>query len=160
MPRALDPELRAAILASIQAIADGQAPERSAAAVAREHDVSRPSVTKIAAAHDLSHVWNREHTARASRAKQQDNRALRAELSRQMLEDASRLRQRLWVPSTTVTATGAKVVTEIPTAADAKHLLAYQSLVKSSADIDARDAADDQHAAVDAWLASLLSPGA
>lgn len=152
MPPRMPDDKRASILAAIQAIADGHG-DRSAADIGREHTVDKATVTKIAKAAGLDHVWQRSQTAAASRAKQIDNRSRRAALAAAMLDDAERLRQRMWEEAVVVTATGSKVLVDLPPAADARQFAsALTAFVKSSLEIEARDAEQEQHAAVDAWL--------
>ena len=152
MPPPMPPDKRAAIIAAIEACVDGTN-EQSAGAIARAHDVAPSTVTKIAKQEGLDEAWQRTQTAAASRATAIDNRARRAALSSGMLEDAERLRARLWEPTTVVTATGSKVALELPPPGDARQLSsAITGFVKASLDIDGRDAEVEQHAAVDVWL--------
>lgn len=96
MPPRLPDELRTAILADVQAIADRTAPERSASAVARAHGVAQGTVSKIARAAGLDHAWNRAQTKRAAEAQAVDNRARRAVLVSGLLDDVDELRRRFF----------------------------------------------------------------
>jgi hypothetical protein len=156
VPPPLDPDKRAAVLVDVQDAADGTN-EQSAGAIAKAHGVSVSSVTKIAKTAGLEHAWRRTQTASASRAKTVDNRSRRAALSAAMLNDAERIRLRVWEPTFVVTATGAKVDVDVPVAADVRQLVsAVTAYVKSSLEIDAKDAESEQHAAVDAWLREVI----
>lgn len=99
MPPRLDDTRRDAILADIQAIADGQG-DRSARAVARTHNVSVNSVTRIADAAGLSEVWGRVQTERATRARNIDMASERGVLKSRLLEAAHDLLDQLDEPYT------------------------------------------------------------
>lgn len=95
MAAPISPDERARILADLQAIADGSAPERSAGAIARAYGRARSTVTRIAEQHDLGHLWDRERTARASQARAVDNRERRTRLAEGFLDDVDLMRARL-----------------------------------------------------------------
>ncbi|GAA3441050.1 hypothetical protein [Planomonospora venezuelensis] len=87
MPRgkALPDDKRQAILDDIKAS------QKSRNAIARDHDVSVGTVTNIAKRNGLTTAFDRSSTKRATEAKQADNRAVRAELSRRLLAKAGDL---------------------------------------------------------------------
>ena len=67
-------------------------------AISREISRSMATVTKIA--QELGLSFDRARTAEATRVKQIDAKARRAELAALLLEDAHRLRAQLWEPCT------------------------------------------------------------
>ena len=81
MPPPLDPELRAAIIASIKA--GGKRNE-----IAREHHVSVSTVSRIAQQEGLGDAFDRSQTENATRAMQIDNKARRAGISARLLDKA------------------------------------------------------------------------
>lgn len=91
MPAPLPDDKRTAILASIQA-------GGTCRGVAREHSVSPDTVRRIASEAGIAQPFARTKTENATRAKQADNRARRADLSSLLLDDAHRLRTQLWEP--------------------------------------------------------------
>ena len=123
-------------------VAELHAQGLSRAAIARELD--RPAVTIGRIADDLGLTWDRTKTAAAAKALREDNRARRAELSRLLLDDAHRLRERLWSESEQVLSTPkgpARVVQALPPARDARDLMtAVTSAVKSHTDLERVDA--------------------
>lgn len=93
MPKPLSTRKRNAVLKDIKAAkANGQ----SAGQIARDHGVARSTVTKIAADSNLADAFERTQTAKAARAKQADNKAKRAQLQSDLLDDAQKLRKRAW----------------------------------------------------------------
>lgn len=95
MPPPLAPHKRAAILRDIEAArADG----KSAGRIARAHGVARSTVTKIAAETGNADAFERTQTLKGARAKQIDNKAKRAQLQSDLLDDAQRVRARIWGP--------------------------------------------------------------
>lgn len=82
MPKPLPPDLRNAIAEAIRA--GGKRNQ-----IAREHGVSPSTVSKIARDDGLTNAFDRTHTENATRAKQADNRAMRAELARRLLVKAN-----------------------------------------------------------------------
>lgn len=84
MPAPLDPDKRAAILASIRA-------GGTCRGVAREHGVSPGTVRNIASDAGLVDPFARTQTENATRAKQADNKALRTELRHRLLVKAGQL---------------------------------------------------------------------
>jgi transposase-like protein len=88
VPRPLPDAKRRAILTDIQS---GEKPCRR---IAREHGVAQSTVSKIAREEGLS--FDRTKTVKATRAKQADNRARRAQIGSDLLDDVGRLRARAW----------------------------------------------------------------
>jgi hypothetical protein len=85
MPPRIPDDKRAAILADIKE----NAPQgKSRGKIARDHDVSTFTVSKIAEEGGCSDAFNREQTKNATAAAVADNRSMRAELSRRLLEKA------------------------------------------------------------------------
>lgn len=133
MPRPLPPEKREAILADIEA---GQ---KSRNQIARDHKVSVGAVTNLAP----PGAFDRSKTEAATRARVADTKARRAELAALLLEDAHRLRERLWEPSKQIASSqaGPEVITlDLPPARDAKDFMsAVSGAVKSHVDIEKLD---------------------
>lgn len=95
MPRPLDPDKRAAIE---QDIREGGKTRNQ---IARDHDVSGSTVSKIAKHLEATTgevAFERSQTKKASEAKEADARLERARLRELLLEDAHRLREQLWRP--------------------------------------------------------------
>ena len=107
MPKPLDAARRAAILADIKA---GQKPRNQ---IARDHEVSPSTVTGIAKAEGVESAFDRSQTKGATRAREIDCKALRAQLKVDLMRDAQRLRERIWGTHQVVVSTplGAEVVT-------------------------------------------------
>lgn len=107
MAKPLPDKKRAAILADIRA------GEKGRNEIARDHDVSTSTVTNVAKGAGIETAFDRTATAKATRAREADCKALREQLKIDMLEDAQRLRQRAWAPYQVVVSTpqGADVVT-------------------------------------------------
>lgn len=106
MPKPLPDKQRAAILQDIRA---GQ---KSRNQIARDHNVSVSTVTGIAKAENLTEAFDRSRTEKATRAREVDAKALRAQLKLDLLEDAQKLRARAWAPYEVVVSTpqGAETV--------------------------------------------------
>jgi transposase-like protein len=106
VPKALDPRKRAAILADIKA-------GKQRNEIARAHDVSGSTVTKIAADEGLKSAFDRSQTEKATRARIFDAKAARAQLVEDLLRDAQRFRARAWDPYTQIVSgpLGAELVT-------------------------------------------------
>jgi len=106
MPAPLAPARRAAILADIQA---GKPRNQ----IARDHHVSAGTVTNIARQAGETEAFDRSATLKAARAKQVDNKAKRAQLQADLLDDAQRLRKRAWSAYEVVVSTqqGAEIIT-------------------------------------------------
>lgn len=68
--------------------------------IARDHDVSATTVTNIANEAGLAGVFDRKKTENATRARLIDLKALRTELSQDLMLDARELRKRAWEPYT------------------------------------------------------------
>ncbi|GAA3455891.1 hypothetical protein GCM10018962_77250 [Dactylosporangium matsuzakiense] len=147
-------------------VAELHAEGKSRAQIARELGRSPNTIGRIAAALGLS--WDRTGTAEATRARQVDLAARRAELARLLLEDAFRIRGRFFTEYTEQRAVGSpdgvEVVTIVhsePPAAELRNLVTsvavvvdkHLALVKVDVDSTGK-------AAVDAWLADMLGGAA
>lgn len=138
MAKPITADERAAILADIQA------GELSRNAIARKHHRSPGTVSNIATENGLSGVaFDRTATAHASRAKAIDNRSRRAALVEGYLDDAERLRGRMWEQSEQLTVTGEKVYLDLPGARDVRDfVMAGTSLIKTTIDVEKHDIQD------------------
>ena len=90
VPPRLPDDKRAAILADIQTGTKGRNQ------IARDHGVSVSTVTKVAKKSGSTDAFDRSQTENATRAAVADSRARRALLAADLLEDASKLRDRAW----------------------------------------------------------------
>jgi hypothetical protein len=88
----LEPEKRAAILADIEARQLGRN------AIARKHRVGLGTVTTIAHDAGIYDAFDRAQTARATADRQADMKARRTRLAEDLLDDAERIRDRLFDP--------------------------------------------------------------
>jgi hypothetical protein len=144
-------------------VAELHAAGKSRAAIARELKRSPSTVGRVADALGLS--WDRTATAAATEARQVDLAARRAELAATLLDDAFRLRDRLWAPYVDKVVAGqfAEVVTvrhDLPPAAETRNLITsvavaidkHLALVKADAD-------QGGGAEVDRWLAAMTGGG-
>lgn len=123
MPAPLDASKRAAILTDIKA------GKLSRNAIARAHGVSSSTVTKLARDTGDATAFDRSQTEKATRAVEIDNRARRAIIAAELLNDVAHLRERAWSPYTVVvgTAQGAQKVTlDLPPLGDVRS--AYTSI--------------------------------
>jgi len=121
MPPTLPPQKRKAILKDIKASRDGNGKSRNQ--IGRDHGVSVSTVSKIAVREGLGDAFDRSRTEAATRAVVIDSRARREQLRNDLLDDAQRLRQRLWAPHEAYISTpqGAeKVVLPLPPLPDAR----------------------------------------
>jgi hypothetical protein len=91
MPRPVTDEERSEI---IEAVRGGMTRN----AVARQFERSPATISKIAAAAGLD--FDRSRTAAATKAKQADNRARRATITTQMLDDIEKLQTQMFAPTT------------------------------------------------------------
>jgi transposase-like protein len=91
MPARIPDRKRARIVADIKA-------EKPRNQIARDHGVSPSTVTLIARQAGLGSAFDRSKTLKASRAKAIDNKAKRAQLASDLLDDAQKLRARAWEP--------------------------------------------------------------
>ncbi|GAA4928833.1 hypothetical protein GCM10023224_05190 [Streptomonospora halophila] len=126
--------------------------------IARDHGVSPASVANIAKEADLTDAFERTATERATRAKQADNRARRAQLASDLLNDAARLREQLW-EATTIGAFGGREgdwheaqVPEPPFTDKRAILAGVQTAVRSHVELEKVDTGSGAEAA-----ASMLS---
>lgn len=146
MPAPLAPRVRAAILRDIRA---GMARN----AIARKHAVAASTVGKIAAAEGMADTaFDRTHTLKGARAKAADNRARRAQLVSDLLDDAQKLRVRIWSPYDVAVGTkdGAAIITlALPPLPDARAgYTAIAQNLKAGLDVEKHDNDDGQGAAV------------
>jgi hypothetical protein len=107
VPRPLADDVRAAILADIRA---GQL---SARAIAKRHGVAASTISKLAKDAGVVDAFERTQTQKATRAVEIDNRARRAIIATELLNDVAHLRERAWSPYTVAmgTAMGVEKVT-------------------------------------------------
>lgn len=90
MPPRIPDDRRNAILADIKAGTKGRNQ------IARDHDVSVGTVTKIAKDSGSTAAFDRSQMEKATRAAVADNRSRRAKLASDLLDDAERFRARAW----------------------------------------------------------------
>lgn len=133
MPRPIDDELRAAILDDINA---GQL---SRNAIARKHDVSASTVTKVARQAKKPDAFDRSKTRDATRARMADIADLRSRLALRNLARAHRVHDRLDADTyeVKVVAADGRVVTvrtPDPPALDEKNLAAAVASYANAAD--------------------------
>lgn len=67
-------------------------------AIARKYHVAASTVGRIAAEEDITEPFDRTNTLKGARAKAIDNKAKRAQLASDLLDDAQKLRGRAWQP--------------------------------------------------------------
>ncbi|MFY7065984.1 hypothetical protein ACOQFV_08995 [Nocardiopsis changdeensis] len=137
----IDDTKRAAIISDIRA-------GGTCRGIAKKHGVSPGSVANFAKEAGLNDAFERTSTENATRAKQADNRARRAQLASDLLSDAERLRKQLWEP-TTIGAFGGRdgewhtAEVEEPPFADKRAILtSVQTAVRASAELEKVDAAN------------------
>jgi transposase-like protein len=154
VPAPLDPDKRAAIA---QAIRDGGTRN----AIARDHDVAQSTVSRIAEQEGLVDAFDRSEIKRATEAKQADLAAQRAQLAQLLMEDAFRLRERMWQTQQVVVVTARKgggssaELVDIETSAgDFRNYLTAIGIAVDKIGVLTRDDSQGM-AAVDAWLRSL-----
>lgn len=136
MPPPIEPGKRAAIEAAIRS-------GGTCRGIAREYGVSPASVRNIATQAGITEAFERTATARATAAKQADNAARRAALGQALLDDAARLRERLWQPSVQLLVNGDTVTLDLPPARDVRDFMTgVQSGVKAHLDLDRHDSDD------------------
>lgn len=112
--------------------------------IARDHGVSPSTVSKIA--REEHKEFDRTKVIHATRAKQADNRARRAQLASDLLADAEKLRKQLWEP-TTIGAFGGRdgewhtAEVEEPPFSDKRAILSsVQTAMRTSAELEKVDA--------------------
>jgi hypothetical protein len=160
LPAPLDPAKREAIEADITA-------GKSRNQIARDHEVSGSTVTRIAQGiaernGHRSDDFDRSKTVNATRARKFDSAAARAQLVADLYGDAQRFRARGWDEYTQIVSgpLGAELVTtKLPPLRDQQS--AYTALaicVDKAAKLEAIDAGDGAEglAAVDQWLRGML----
>lgn len=124
MPARIDDATRAQIADAIRDAAGGDA-TTSTRTIAQRFGVSDYTVRKIAKEQQLGDAFSREQTKNATRAREADMAAARAQLAADLLSDAQRLRSRAWSKYRVVVSgpDGADVVTlPLPPAPDTRHL--------------------------------------
>jgi|GEM_PF-2684057 len=137
--------------------------------LARRSGRSTDTIRRIA--HQIGHVFSREKTETATRARQVDLAARRAELAAQLVADAARLRAQLWEPcverKAMAVAQGGNLgsvveVVEVhhprPPFADQQRIMTCVGIaVDKVLAIDRHDnQADEGLAAVDRWLREMI----
>lgn len=126
MPAPIPDNVRTAILADIQA------GEKGCRAIARDHGVSPDTVSQAARDAGILDAFGRTQTETATRARQADLAARRAQIAELLLDDIERLRDRAWEPYQVVTSSqhGAEITTlPLPPLRDAQ--AAYTSIAIS-----------------------------
>jgi hypothetical protein len=116
----LEPDKRAAILADIEARQLGRN------AIARKHRVGLGTVTTIAHDAGIYDAFDRTQTARATADRQADMKARRTRLAEDLLDDAERIRDRLFDPYTQAVSGREgveKVTLEEPDAASLRNIM-------------------------------------
>jgi transposase-like protein len=140
MPKRLPDTKREAILADIS-------PGASRNAIARKHGVSASFVGKVATEAGMDDAWNRTHTEKAAHAKAVDNKARRAQLESDLLDDAQHFRKRARSPYEVVVSTvqGAEVITlsEPPLTDVRSALTAIGICIDKGLAIEKHDTSDD-----------------
>ncbi|MGI5418669.1 helix-turn-helix domain-containing protein [Actinomadura luteofluorescens] len=135
---------RALTDADRQRVAQLHAEGKSRNEIARAISRAQSTVSKIA--RELGLSFDRSRTAEATRVKVVDAKARRAQLKLDLLDDAERLRLRLWEPATVVLSTPkgpARVTLDLPPARDARDIMgAVQAAVRSHVDLDRLDVSD------------------
>lgn len=115
----------------------------SASALARQLGVSKTTVTTIAKENGLDDAFDRSKTANATAAKQHDNRARRAALVQAYLDDAEKIRERLWQPAEAINPIGGLLEFRLPPGRDTRDLvMAGTSLVKATIEVEKHDQGD------------------
>lgn len=94
MPPRIPADKRAAILTDVRA------GTKSRGQISRDHGVSAPTVTKLAAEAGITDAFSRSQTEKATQAAVADNRSRRAQIAADLLDDVARFRQRAWSPYT------------------------------------------------------------
>jgi len=140
--------------------------------IARRHQRSAGTITRIAQAHGLS--FDRSKTKTATQAKVADNEAALAELRAELIADARRLRAELWEPCVEkkpmVVSDGAQVgshveVVEVhydrPPFADKQRIMTSVGIaVDKAIGIDRHSRRDEDQSAVDRWLTGIIEGAA
>lgn len=154
MPPPISDEKRAAIATDLQD------DTKSRNQIARDHDVSPSTVSKIAG--EEHRTFDRTQVIHATRAKQADNKSRRAQLAADLLSDAEKLRKQLWEP-TTIGAFGGREgdwhtadVKEPPFADKRAILSSVQTAVRSHVELEKVDSTGSSDDAV-SMLGDLAS---
>jgi transposase-like protein len=161
MPKPLSAGKRNAIIEDIKAARESG---KSAGQIARDHGVARSTVTKITREEGLTGAFERAQTENATRAREVDCKALRAQLKVDLMQDAQWLRQRARGRYQTVVSTpqGAEIVTldEAPLSEVRSGYTALGIAVDKSLALERHDNdASGGLAAVDEWLRGMMGEG-
>lgn len=139
MPKRLPEEKRQAIADAIRTGSGWRARND----IAREFGVAASTVGKIAEDEGLDEPFDRTNLARAAKAKQVDNRARRAQLIEDYLDDAARIRLRLWEPAEQVAPSGQIVMLSLPQGRDVQSFTTAGSmLIKTTLEVEKHDMGD------------------
>lgn len=144
MPAPIPAGKRAAIITDIKA-------GNSCRSIARNHNVSASTVTKIAKDEKIPGAFARAQTQNATRAKRFDAAAARAQLIQDLYADAQRFRARGWDPYTQIVSGPAGsefVTTKMPPLRDQQ--AAYTSVAICLDKAVKLEAVDSQDGAADA----------
>lgn len=148
----LDDTTRAAILVDIRA-------GKSRNAIARDHQVSAGSVTKLA--QEIGHRFDRSKTKNATEAAKADNAALRASTSRRLLLKANEFLDQMDRPHTAFNFGGKdntynEKQLDRPPVSDLRNLMTAAAVaIDKHIVIEKHDNSGESHAAVDAWLSEM-----
>lgn len=157
MPKPLSTRKRNTVLADIRA---AKANGSSVRKIATAHGIAPSTVTRIAKEHGLGDAFERSQTRKATRAREDDCKALRAQLKLDLLTDAQRFRKRAWESYQVVVGTpeGAEIVhLDLPPLPDAR--AAYTAIgiaVDKSIRLEQHDSDEGGVSAVDEWLRGML----
>lgn len=135
------------------------APTWTRNAIAKEVGVSPSTVSRICAAADPPVTFDRSATAAATEARQADLKDLRGDLSRALLDDVAKIRERFWAPmARSHVAFGEVTRWESP--ADPSELrnlaIAAGVLIDKHIALVRIDSGDRDLSAVDLWLGAML----
>lgn len=155
MPKPLSTRKRNAILADIKV------GTKARNQIARDHGVSASTVTGIAKTAGIAGAFDRSQAKEATRAREADCKALRAQLKLDLLQDAQKLRERIWGNHQVVVSTplGAEVVTldRNPLTEMRSGYTALGIAVDKSIRLEQVDAEGGEGiAAVDEWLRGMM----
>lgn len=152
MPSPIDPDTRAAILADIEAGL------KSRGQIAREHNVSTTTVSKVAKDAGIEQPFSREQTKNATAAAVADNASERARLARRFLEEAHRALDAMHA-ETVIWNFGGKdntynerTVSEPPTGDKRNLMVIAATAADKHVVLDKHDADTGNLAAVDEWI--------
>lgn len=140
-------------------VAELHAAGKSRADIGRQLGRSATTIGRIGEQLGLS--WDRTRTAAATAARSTDLAARRAELAALLLDDAFKIRERLYKPYTVVgfSKDGEPLTVELtePPAAELRNIMTTIGIAVDKHLVLARADADTSgRAAVDAWLAAMM----